>query len=100
MISVMFPNFNNKYLFNSFKEHIQKHTIINELIKQHHESKSMTLIDDPLINTLRTIINNKTKNDYKYSCSQCGYMTISHSWQCPTCKSWEKSEPVDFLDKI
>ena len=100
MISVMFPNFNNKYLFNSFKEQIQKHTIINELIKQHDESESMTLIDDSLINTLRTIINNKTKNDYKYSCSQCGYKTISHTWQCPTCKNWEKSEPVDFLEKI
>ena len=100
MVSVMFPSFNNKHLFNSFKELIQKHTIINELKKQNHESKSITLIDDPLIDNLRTIINNKTKNDYKYSCSQCGYMTISHSWQCPTCKSWEKSEPVDFLEKI
>ena len=100
MISVMFPKFKNKYLFSSFKEHIQKHTIINELRKQNHESKSMALINDPLINALRTIINNKTKNDYKYSCSQCGYKTISHSWQCPTCKSWEKSEPVDFLEKI
>ena len=60
----------------------------------------MTLIDDSLINTLRTIINNKTKNDYKYNCSQCGYKTISHTWQCPTCKNWEKSEPVDFLEKI
>ncbi len=100
MVSVMFPSFNNKHLFNSFKELIQKHTIINELKKQNHESKSITLIDDLLINSLRTIINNKTKNDYKYSCSQCGYMTISHSWQCPTCKSWEKSEPVDFLEKI
>jgi len=100
MTSVMFPNFNNKYLFDSFKELIQKHTIISELRKRNNESNSITLIDDSLINNLRTIINNKTKNDYKYSCSQCGYMTISHSWQCPTCKSWEKSEPVDFLDKI
>ena len=100
MVSVMFPNFNNKYLFNSFMELIQKHTIINELTKQNDESKSMTLINDSLINTLTTIMNNKTKNDYKYSCSQCGYKTISHSWQCPTCKSWERSEPLDFLEKI
>jgi len=100
MVSVMFPNFNNKYLFNSFKGLIQKHTIINALRKQNHDSKLVTLIDDPLTNSLRTIINNKTKSDYKYSCSQCGYMTISHSWQCPTCKSWEKSESVDFLEKI
>ena len=70
------------------------------LKKQNHEPKSITLIDDPLINSLRAIINSKTKNDYKYNCNQCGYETISHSWQCPTCKSWEKSEPINFLEKI
>jgi len=100
MIFVMFPNFTNKYLFNSFMDLVRNHTIINELRKQDSESKSMTLINDSLINNLTTIMNNKTKNDYKYSCSQCGYKTISHSWQCPTCKSWEASEPLDFLEKI
>ena len=30
-------------------------------------------------------------------CKNCGYKTIKLSWQCPTCRSWELSTPINFV---
>ena len=99
MLSVMRPEIKNKTLFKSFRKQILANTLINEILNQNNAISSH-IIDDNLIENIKSIINKKTMNEYKYNCTQCGYETISHSWQCPTCKKWEKSTPINFIEKI
>ena len=73
----------------TFKEILNQNNVI-----------SSDIVDSDLIGNIKSIINKKTMNDYKYNCTQCGYETISYSWQCPTCKSWEKSKPINFIEKF
>ena len=99
MLSVMRPEIKNKTLFKSFRKQILANTLINEILNQNN-SISSHIIDGNLIENIKSIINKKTMNDYKYNCTQCGYETITHSWQCPTCKSWERSTPINFIEKF
>ena len=99
MLSVMRPEIKNKTLFKSFRKQILANTLINEILNQNNAISSH-IIDDNLIENIKSIINKKTMNEYKYNCTQCGYETISHSWQCPTCKNWEKSTPINFIEKV
>ena len=99
MLSVMRPEIKNKTLFKSFRKQILANTLINEILNQNN-AISLHIIDDNLIENIKSIINKKTMNEYKYNCTQCGYETISHSWQCPTCKNWEKSTPINFIEKV
>ena len=99
MLSVMRPEIKNKTLFKSFRKQILANTLINEILNQNN-AISLHIIDDNLIENIKSIINKKTMNEYKYNCTQCGYETISHSWQCPTCKSWENSTPINFIEKV
>ena len=99
MLSVMRPEIKNKTLFKSFRKQILANTLINEILNQNN-AISLHIIDDNLIENIKSIINKKTMNEYKYNCTQCGYETISHSWQCPTCKNWEKSTPINFIENV
>ena len=99
MLSVMRPEIKNKTLFKSFRKQILANTLINEILNQNNAITSH-IIDDNLIENIKSIINKKTMNEYKYNCTQCGYETISHSWQCPTCKNWEKSTPINFIENV
>ena len=99
MLSVMKPKIKNKTLSNSFRKQILRNTLVKEILNQ-NEVISPEMIDSNLIENIKSIINKKTMNDYKYNCTQCGYETISYSWQCPTCKSWEKSKPINFIEKF
>ena len=99
MLSVMRPEIKNKTIFKSFRKQILANTLINEILNQNNAISS-DIIDGDLIENIKSIINKKTMNEYKYNCTQCGYETISHSWQCPTCKNWEKSTPINFIEKV
>ena len=99
MLSVMRPEIKNKTLFKSFRKQILANTLINEILNQNN-AISPDIFDGNLIENIKSIINKKTMNEYKYNCTQCGYETISHSWQCPTCKNWEKSTPINFIEKV
>ena len=99
MLSVMRPEIKNKTIFKSFRKQILANTLINEILNQNN-AISPDIFDGNLIENIKSIINKKTMNEYKYNCTQCGYETISHSWQCPTCKNWEKSTPINFIEKV
>ena len=99
MLSAMKPEIKNKTLFKSFRKQIFANSVIKEILNQNHAISS-DIIDGNLIENIKSIINKKTMNEYKYNCTQCGYETISHSWQCPTCKNWEKSTPINFIEKV
>ena len=99
MLSVIEPDIKSNILDQSFRNQIFENAIIKVILNQNNNI-SKGLANDDLIKEIKSIIYKKTLNDYKYNCNQCGYETISHSWQCPTCKSWEKSNPINFIEKI
>ncbi len=39
-------------------------------------------------------------NYITYNCSNCGYTSKSHIWQCPSCNSWETAEPSIISNRI
>ena len=39
-------------------------------------------------------------NYLSFSCSNCGYSSKSHTWQCPSCNSWESIEPSTISDRV
>ena len=41
------------------------------------------------------------KDNYlTYNCTNCGYSSKSHIWQCPSCNSWETIEPNTISDRV
>ena len=39
-------------------------------------------------------------NYLSFSCTNCGYTSKSHTWQCPSCNSWETIEPNTISDRV
>ena len=41
------------------------------------------------------------KDNYlSFNCNTCGYSSKSHTWQCPSCNSWETIEPSTISDRV
>ena len=36
----------------------------------------------------------------RYRCVECGLATVSHFWQCPSCRSWDVLAPVARVDAV
>jgi lipopolysaccharide biosynthesis regulator YciM len=48
--------------------------------------------DNRSLNNIKNCIDNyKSKSDI-HKCTQCGYKSINHSWQCPSCHKWSSIE--------
>ena len=73
---------------------------VQEIDKLDENYSIVSNISNNLSQSMRHKLNNKMKSEYKFSCKKCGYQTISFSWQCPTCKSWESSTSINFLKAI
>ena len=48
-------------------------------------------------NELLTLIRD---NYLSFNCNACGYSSRSHTWQCPSCNSWETIEPTTISDRV
>ena len=79
---------------------IEKQDIVQEIDKLDDNYSIVSNISNQLSQSMRHKLNNKMKSEYKFRCKKCGYQTISFSWQCPTCKSWESSSSINFLKAI
>jgi lipopolysaccharide biosynthesis regulator YciM len=94
------PNIKNKVIEGVIRDFIQNQDIIREIDKLDENYSIISKFSNDLSQRMRLILNKKTKSEYKFNCIKCGYQTISFSWQCPTCKSWESSQPINFLKTI
>ena len=100
LVGVMYPDIQNKVIENVMQSFIERQDIVQEIDKLDDNYSIVSKISDRLSQRMRLKLNNKMKSDYKFSCKKCGYQTISFSWQCPTCKSWESSSSINFLKAI
>ncbi len=100
LVGVMYPDIENKTIENVMQSFIERQDIVQEIDKLDDNYSIVSNISNQLSQSMRHKLNNKMKSEYKFSCKKCGYQTISFSWQCPTCKSWESSTSINFLKAI
>ena len=100
LVAVMHPDINNIIIEDVMQSFIESQDIVQEIDKLDDSYSIASNISNQLSQSMRHKLNNKMKSEYKFSCKKCGYQTISFSWQCPTCKSWESSSSINFLKAI
>jgi lipopolysaccharide biosynthesis regulator YciM len=100
MVCVMFPDIKNGVIEEVMQLFIENQEIVREIDKLDNDYSIVSTISPNLSRRMRLILNKKMTSEYKFNCKKCGYQTISFSWQCPTCKSWESSLPINFLKAI
>ena len=100
IVGVMYPDIENKLIEDVMQSFIERQDIVQEIDKLDENYSIASTISNQLSQRMRLKLNNKMKSEYKFSCKKCGYQTISFSWQCPTCKSWESSSAINFLKAI
>ena len=96
-LSIMNLELDQKIITTSFIEYISKQIYYKEIIKFNETSFTATINNQDFISNLRQSLHKTTKNNYKYTCKNCGYKTIALSWQCPTCRDWESANPINFI---
>ena len=97
LLAIMQLNVQEKVVMQSFYEFLANDIYFSELLKFNNMNSITELMNNELINNIREKLNRKSKNQFKYLCKNCGYKTIKLSWQCPTCRSWESSDPINFI---
>ena len=100
ILGVMYPEIRNDVIEEVIQNFIENQDIVREIDKVDNEYSIVSSISNHLSQNMRFILNKKMNTEYKYNCKKCGYQTISFSWQCPTCKSWESSLSINFLKSI
>ena len=100
LVGVMFPKIENKIIEDVIQLFIENQDIVREIDKLDMDYSIVSTISNHLSKSMRIILNEKMQSEYKFNCKKCGYETIAFSWQCPTCKSWESSTPINFLKAI
>ena len=97
LLAIMNLKIDEKIIMQSFYEFLSNELYFSELLIFNNMESISELINKELINNIRVKLNKKSKNKFKYLCKNCGYKTIKLSWQCPTCRSWESSDPINFI---
>ena len=86
-----------RIIMQSLDEYLSNELYFSELLSFNNMESISELINKELINNIRVKLHQRSKSKFKYLCKNCGYKTIKLSWQCPTCRSWESSDPINFI---
>jgi lipopolysaccharide biosynthesis regulator YciM len=97
LLAIMNLNIDEKIVMQSLYEFLSNELYFSELLNFNHMKSITELMSNELIRNIRVKLNQKSINKFKYLCKNCGYKTIKLSWQCPTCRSWESSIPINFI---
>lgn len=57
--------------------------------------------DNESLSNIRNCIKKYIEHDSHHKCSNCGFISTQHFWQCPSCNRWssiKKSNLKDFID--
>ena len=97
LLAIINLNIDEKITIQSLYEFLSNELYFSELLHFNQMESISELINIELINNIRCKLNEKSISKFKYLCKNCGYKTIKLSWQCPTCRSWESSIPINFI---
>lgn len=54
-------------------------------------------LDRERLDSIRSTILNALAESPRYRCMECGYDSRQFNWQCPSCKRWDSTAPLDHL---
>ena len=97
LLAIMDIDIDEKIVMQSLYEYLSNELYFSELLNFNNMESISELMSKELINNIRVKLHQKTLNKFKYLCKNCGYKTIKLSWQCPTCRGWELSTPINFI---
>ena len=97
LLAIMNLDIDETIIMQSLHEYLSNELYFSELLSFNNMESISELISKELIDKIRVKLNQRSKNRFKYLCKNCGYKTIKLSWQCPTCRSWESSGPINFI---
>ena len=97
LLAIMNLDIDETIIMQSLHEYLSNELYFSELLSFNNMESISELISKELIDKIRVKLNQRSKNRFKYLCKNCGYKTIKLSWQCPTCRSWESSDPINFI---
>ncbi len=97
LLAIMNLDIDETIIMQSLHEYLSNELYFSELLSFNNMESISELISKELIDRIRVKLNQRSKNRFKYLCKNCGYKTIKLSWQCPTCRSWESSDPINFI---
>ena len=52
--------------------------------------------DNKSLNNIKSCIDEHTAKSNLHKCVQCGYRSIKHFWQCPSCHHWSTIKKSDL----
>ena len=97
LLAIMNLNLDQNFIMQSLNEFLSNELYFSELLHFNKMKSISELASKELINNVRVKLKQKSLNKFKYLCKNCGYKTIKLSWQCPTCRNWETSIPINFI---
>jgi lipopolysaccharide biosynthesis regulator YciM len=68
----------------------------NRLIAMHIEHGSESAKDS--LKVLQSLIGTLEISKPRYLCEQCGFSGRTLVWQCPSCKNWDTTKPIQGLE--
>jgi len=51
-------------------------------------NKNRIAFDNQSLNNIRKCLQNYASNEKEHKCINCGFNSINHFWQCPSCQKW------------
>ena len=57
-------------------------------------------IDARTVREIAAVLRRLAATTPRYRCSNCGFSSLNHFWQCPGCKSWDSQRPLLRFDLV
>ncbi len=59
-----------------------------------------TLLDGGAVRDVASVLRRLAATTPRYRCTNCGFSSIDHFWQCPGCKNWDSQRPLLRFDLV
>lgn len=60
-------------------------------------NKNRIAFDNQSLNNIRKCLQNYTSTEKEHECINCGFYSIKHFWQCPSCQKWSSIKKSAFV---
>lgn len=57
-------------------------------------------LDARAVRDIAAVLRRLAATTPRYRCSNCGFSSIGHFWQCPACKNWDSQRPLLRFDLV
>ncbi len=57
-------------------------------------------LDVRAVEQLAAVLRRLAATTPRYRCSECGFSSTGHFWQCPACKTWDSQRPLTRFDLV